>query len=87
MSQYEFVFLLNEEKELKQVKELITSLAGRLLKEESWGEKSLAYPVKNNRTAIFYDWHFQMEENKVAELKKQLNFNEKVLRYLLLVED
>ncbi len=86
MSQYEFVFLLNEEEELKKIKEFIASLSGKLLKEESWGQKTLAYPVKKNRTANFYDWIIEMEQKKIAELKKKLNFNEKILRYLLLIE-
>ena len=84
MTQYELTFLLNEEIELKQIKGFITSLEGKILKEDDWGEKILAYPIKKNSTAHFYNVRFEMDKNKLADLKRKLNFDEKLIRYLLL---
>lgn len=84
MSQYELTFLLNEEAELKVLKELITSLNGEVIKEEKWGEKTLSYPIKKNLKAHFYHWKISVGSTKVLELRKKLNYNEKLIRYLLL---
>lgn len=84
MTQYELTFLLNEETELAAVKKLISSLEGTIKKEDAWGEKRLAYPIKKAKTASFYNWQFSLNAVKLPELKRKLNFNEKMIRYLLL---
>ena len=81
---YEFVFLLNEEKELKLIKELLISFGGKLSQEDNWGEKTLSYPIKKNRTAKFYHWIIELEKSKIKEFKTKLNFNDKLIRYLIL---
>jgi len=83
---YELTFLLKEEAELKNVKELVESF-GKIIKEEKWGEKTLAYPIKKNSRAYFYNFFIEIEKTKISELRKKLNFNEKLLRYLLLIKD
>jgi len=81
---YELVILLNEEAELKAVKELIASLSGKVEKEEKWGEKILAYPIKKSHQAKFFSLYLSIGDKETAELRKKLNFNDKILRYLLL---
>jgi len=81
---YELTFLLNQEEELTKIKELITSLKGKISKEEKWGEKSLYFPIKKTRQAVFYNWLLKLDEKQMKELRKKLDFNEKILRYLLL---
>jgi small subunit ribosomal protein S6 len=85
MTKYELTFLLATEEELKKIKELIKSLSGKIVGEKEWGEKTLAYPIKKNRTAFFYNWLIEMETKKINELRRKLNFEEKLIRYLLLI--
>ena len=84
MTVYELTFLLNDEEEVKKIKELIQTLQGKILEETKWEKKSLAYPIKKNTLADFYIWNLEIDESKVNELKKKLDFNEKIIRYLLL---
>jgi small subunit ribosomal protein S6 len=84
MNRYDFVFLLNDEEELKNIKEAVRSTSGKLVEEKSWGKKNLAYPIKKNTSAGFFEWALEMETAALAEFKKKLNFNEKIIRYLLL---
>ena len=84
---YELTFLTKEETELKNVKELIESFRGKVVKEEKWGEKTFAYSIKKNHTALFYNFLFEVDKKNVSELKKKLNFNDKILRYLLLIRE
>jgi len=85
MTKYELTFLLKEETELKNIQEAISSLNGKILTQEDWGVKTLAYPIKKNTSIHFYSWNFEMDKDKLGDLKKKLNFNEKIIRYLLLV--
>lgn len=87
MSKYEMIFLLPEEEESKELVKLITSLKGKVEKEEKWGKKTLAYPIKKNNNAYYFHWVVDIEEKQLNELKKKLGFNEKLIRYLLLKID
>lgn len=82
---YELTLLLNEGNELKNIKDLIASLDGKTVKEEDWGDKTLAYSIKGQPKAHFYNFVIEIDKKKVTELKKKLNFNDKLLRYLLLL--
>lgn len=85
MRRYELVFLLKKKEDEKIVKEIVHSIPkAKILKEESWGEKTLAYPIKKNRQAFYFIYHLEIDKKNVLELKQRLNFEEKILRYLLL---
>lgn len=84
---YEITFLTKEEAELKTVKDLIEFYKGKVTKEERWGEKTLAYSIKKNNTALFYNFQFELDKKNILELKNKLNLSEKILRYLLLVRE
>lgn len=87
MSKYEFTFLLNEESELKGINNLVNSLSGKIIKEESWGEKLLSYPVKGHLKAQIYQWIIDLPPNKVKEFRTKLGFNNKIIRYLILNQE
>lgn len=86
MSKYELTFLLKKNEDAEIVKKLLASEEGKIIKEEKWGEKTLAYPIKKNTTAFFYNWQIEIPAEKINNLRKKLNFEEKILRYLLLVQ-
>lgn len=84
---YELTLLLPDEVEAKTVKETIDSFKGKIAKEEKWERKTLAYQIKKNGThtsAYFLHWVIDIEDKNVQELRKKLNFNEKLIRFLLL---
>lgn len=87
MSRYELVFLLANEEELKNIKDMLKAASGKLLEEKKWGEKSLAYPIKKASSANFFEWVLEMETGALADFKKKLGFNDKIIRYLLLKQD
>ncbi|MBI4225992.1 30S ribosomal protein S6 [Candidatus Roizmanbacteria bacterium] len=87
MTKYELTLLLPEESEVKNIKELVISLKAIIEKEESWGKKSLAYPIKKNLAAYYFNWFLNIDQKIISDLKKKLNFNEKLIRYLLLKQE
>ncbi|MEO6508848.1 MAG: 30S ribosomal protein S6 [Patescibacteria group bacterium] len=84
MSKYEFTFLLPDEAEVEPIRTLIQSLEGKITEEQKWGKRQLSYPMKKLYQAFYFTWMLEIAPKQLAELKKKLNFNEKLLRYLLL---
>jgi ribosomal protein S6 len=84
MNRYELTFLLNSEEEKKTVSSLLTSLDGKVVEEKHWGKLQFAYPINHKTSADYFTWVIDVDNKKVAELKKKLNFDEKLIRYLLL---
>lgn len=87
MERYELTFLLANEEEAKTLTDLLTSLTGKLVDEKKWGKLPLAYPINKLEAASYFTWTIDMDNKKVTEFKKKLNFNEKLIRYLLLKKD
>lgn len=84
---YELTFLTKEENESKNLKDLIELHKGKVTKEDKWGEKTLAYPIKKNHTAFFFNYQFELDKKSILQFKNKLNLDEKILRYLLLVRE
>ena len=84
MPMYDLTLLLKEEGENKKIKDILTSLKIKVDKEEAWGKKSLAYPINKLLSLYYFNWQIDSEEHNIKELKKQFNFEEKLVRYLLL---
>jgi small subunit ribosomal protein S6 len=87
MTKYELTLLLEKEDDVKTIKTLIQSLEGKISQENKWGKKNLAYPIKKQTNAYFFHWILEMPIKNVTEMRKKLNFNEQILRYLLLKID
>jgi small subunit ribosomal protein S6 len=88
MVDYELVVLLPTEEEGEKVKAIIKENQGKIEKEERLGEKKLAYKIKKFRQAFYYLYHLTFTDKKnVIKLQKSLNFNENIIRYLLLVKE
>lgn len=87
MTKYELTFLLDGEEELKPIASLLESLSGKIIEEKKWGKMSLAYPIKKKSSLDFFTWTIEIDKENVTELKTKLNFNEKLIRYLLLVQE
>lgn len=84
MNQYEFIFLMENEKDQKDLRELIFSLSGKIIEEKAYGLKRLAYEIKKHKQANLFEWTIQLDLDKISEFKKKLGFKEKVIRYLML---
>jgi small subunit ribosomal protein S6 len=56
-------------------------------KTETWGLKSLAYPIQKNRKAHFVLLHVDAPGSVVEELERQTRINEDVIRYITIKVD
>ena len=91
MPLYEHVFLARQDLAQAQVDALaetatkiIEDNGGKVAKTETWGLRSLAYRIAKNRKAHYVMLDFEAPAPVVAELERQTQINEDVIRYLTL---
>jgi small subunit ribosomal protein S6 len=73
--------------EVDKIKKLITDGGGEVVKEDSWGKRVLAYPIKRFSEGVYHLLNFQSTPAKVKELEKKLNLDDEVLRFLVVKID
>jgi small subunit ribosomal protein S6 len=87
---YETVFILtpvlsdDQAKEAaKKIKKTITDLGAKVIHEENWGLKKLAYPIQKKTTGFYHLIEFTTENiNAVNDLEVTFKRDERILRFL-----
>ena len=94
MALYEHVYLARQDVTAQQVeamteqlKSVIESGGGKIAKVEYWGVKSLAYRIKKNRKAHFALLNIDAPPAAVAEMERQMQISEDVLRFMTIRVD
>jgi small subunit ribosomal protein S6 len=57
---------------------------GKLNKNDLWGVRDLAYPIKHQTKAFYSHYEFESEPDTISSLDKSLKLNEDIIRYLLI---
>jgi small subunit ribosomal protein S6 len=94
MPLYEHVFLARQDLAQAQVDALaenatkiIEDNGGKVVKTETWGLRSLAYRIQKNRKAHYVMLDIEAPAPVVAELERQTQINEDVIRYMTIRVD
>jgi small subunit ribosomal protein S6 len=94
MPLYEHVFLARQDLAQAQVDALaenatkiLTDNGGKVLKTETWGLRSLAYRIAKNRKAHYVMLDVDAPPAAMAELERQTNINEDVIRFMTIRVD
>jgi small subunit ribosomal protein S6 len=94
MPLYEHVFLARQDLAQAQVDALaenatkiIQDNGGKVVKTETWGLRSLAYRIQKNRKAHYVMLDIEAPAGVVAELERQTQINEDVVRYMTIKVD
>ena len=94
MPLYEHVFLARQDLAQAQVDALaetatkiIEDNGGKVVKTETWGLRNLAYRIQNNRKEHYVALDFEAPAPVVAELERQTQINEDVIRYMTIKVD
>ncbi len=89
MNQYETVFILTPVLSDEQMKEavekfkgIITAEGGKIVNEENWGLKKLAYPINKKSTGFYEFIEFEAEPTLIDKLEINYRRDERVIRYL-----
>jgi small subunit ribosomal protein S6 len=94
MPLYEHVFIARQDLAQAQVDALaeaatkiIEDNGGKVVKTETWGLRSLAYRIAKNRKGHYVALDFEAPGGVVAELERQTQINEDVIRYMTIRVD
>lgn len=86
---YETVFILTpvlSETQMKDAvdkfKSILTENGAKIINEENWGLKKLAYPILHKTTGFYQLFEFQAETSVIAKLETEYRRDEKVMRFL-----
>jgi len=70
------------EQQIRQMTELIASMKGQLLREERWGKRKLAYPIKKFTDGYYLFLDYEAEPEVPAELERRFRQSDQILRYM-----
>jgi len=93
MTTYELTYIVSpditsEEAEAraKEVESAIVSREGTVLKQSNPIAKTLSYPIENRASGFFGVLEFQLEPEKLLELKGIIEKNGKIVRHMLIIK-
>lgn len=91
MNSYLLTLVLKPEMDEKDRKVLLGGLVkkltgeeGKVVKEDLWGVRELAYPIKRNSKGFYAHFEIDCDPKNVKGLDKTLKVEEDILRYLLI---
>lgn len=90
MNTYEGLFIVKPElKEedaksiFKAINDSIAKNGGAVKKEELWGKRHLAYPVKKAKEGYYYKLDFDIEPSVISKLEAGYKLNADILRTMI----
>jgi small subunit ribosomal protein S6 len=94
MRQYETGFVLSpslaeEEAQefVRQMAEVISQKKGRMVKQDIWGKKRLAYPIKRFNEGIYVFFLYEGPGDVSQELERRFKQTDTVIRFLTILKD
>ena len=85
MAKYELTFIYDKsnKKIIERLKSYINSVKAKVVKEEDWGVKPLAYPIKKFTEAAYIYFEIEIDPGKLKKLEEKIKVEEELLRHLL----
>lgn len=90
---YELTVLFHPDLEIdldtpvKKVEGIITDNGGKVVKQDSWGKRKLAYVIKKQEFAVYVMFEVSMPPTGASKVQSLLNITDEVLRYLMVEKD
>lgn len=75
------------EKGASKVKKIIDAAGGKIVNEDIWGRRKLAYPIAGNEQGIYVFYSVQIPGPAVATVEANFNITEEVIRFLITKPD
>lgn len=93
MKEYELTVLIHPDLEadletpLAKVRDIVTTAGGSIVREDNWGKKKLAYPIKREEFAVYVNMDVELPADAPLKISNIFNITDEVLRYLLVKID
>jgi small subunit ribosomal protein S6 len=69
---------------IERIHGLITGAGGELVKEEEWGMRRLAYPIKDFTEGSYFLTEFTTDPQQTRPLEDAIGLSEDILKHLLI---
>jgi small subunit ribosomal protein S6 len=93
VKEYELTVLIHPDLEadletpLKKVRDVITTSGGKIIREDNWGKKKLAYPINREDFAVYVYMDIELPADAPLKISNTFNISDEVMRYLLVTVD
>ncbi|MCU0244144.1 MAG: 30S ribosomal protein S6 [Acidobacteria bacterium] len=94
MRQYETGFVLSptlSEEEtaqfLQQMAEIVAQKKGRMVKQDVWGKRRLAFPIKRYQEGLYVFFTYDGPGDVSLELERRFKQSDAVIRFMTVVKD
>jgi small subunit ribosomal protein S6 len=94
LKQYETVFILTpvlSDQQMKDAaqkfKQVLLDQGAKIVNEESWGLKKLAYTVDHKNTGFYHLLQFEANPQVIAKFETEFRRDERVMRFLTVALD
>ncbi len=89
MNNYETVFILTPVLSDEQMKDTVKKFSkilqdngSKIINEEMWGLKKLAYPIQHKSTGFYNLIEFEADPEAISKLETEFRRDEKIMRFL-----
>jgi small subunit ribosomal protein S6 len=89
MNQYEIAVLYHPDLEVdltkaeERVTKIVTDNGGKVVSNDNWGKRKLAYAIKGNEHAVYVFYAVELPGSAVAKVESTLNITDEVIRFLI----
>lgn len=94
MNNYETVFILTPvlsdvqmKEAVEKFKTILTNEGAKIVNEENWGLRKLAYPIQKKSTGFYAMLEFEADPAVIAKLEINFRRDERVIRFLTFRQD
>jgi len=93
MNQYEIAVLYHPDLEIDldkaagRVTKIFTDNGGKVVSEDNWGKRKLAYDIKGNEHAVYVFYTVELPAQGVLKVESTLNITDEVIRFLITKPD
>jgi len=90
MNNYEGLFIVKPELKEEDAKSIFKAISdsiakggGSIKKEEIWGKRQLAYPVKKSKEGYYYKLDFELDPAGISKIEAAYKLNGDILRTMI----
>lgn len=94
MAKYELMLIVSpsiseddRNSSIGEVKTLIEKASGKIVKEDVWGDKKLAYKINSSERGFYVLFDLELDWKEIKTITKEINLNKNIWRHMFVSKD